>query len=69
MIGIAHFKEKIAEITHFGYVCAQKKIVNNYLSSKTQKYKLSLLKNQNFNSKNEKKNAFDDCAHFTVSYY
>ena len=38
----------------------KKKIVNNYLSSKTQKYKLSLLKNQNFNSKNEKKNAFDD---------
>ena len=38
----------------------KKKIVNNYLSSKTQKYKLSLLKNQNFNSKNEKKNTFDD---------
>jgi phosphopantetheine adenylyltransferase len=38
----------------------KKKIVNNYLSSKTQKYKLSLSKNQNFNSKNEKKNTFDD---------
>ena len=38
----------------------KKKIVNNYLSSKTQKYKLGLSKNEKFNSKNEKKDKFYD---------
>jgi len=38
----------------------KKKIMNNYLSSKTQKYKLALSKNEKFNSKNEKKYKFYD---------